>query len=304
MECLAHEGTCPGMRYAIAHIALGDSPIWARRQDGTLHAHPVYLLEYVKHGSMAFQPEGGPVRELGPGEYYIAPPDFRHGHAVRSDIATIHVGMRAEFVRRVVAEGMPGSGLPFFPDPARRASPALEALLRKLVQEARQPSPWRRLLVETLATQLVVQLVRDHGYAVPEGHGYGVADGHGPTGAAGNQGHAVVEEPVEAVDGITRVIEVILSHYHKDLTLAALAAEASMSRYHFLRQFKKRVGQTPLVYLRQIRLEQAAHLLSSTNLPVTEVALRCGFGGPNRLAEATRQAWGVSPGAYRARAQG
>lgn len=276
MEDLPHVGSCPGMRYATANVALGDTPIWSRRQEAALHSHPVYMLEYVKHGRIEFEADGEGQVDLGPGAYYVMAPGLRHGHAVREDISTIHVALRPEFVRGIVAEVLPGTGLPCFPGPARQASPALDSLLRRLTAEARQPAPWRRFLVETLAAELVVQILRDHGLVRTE------------------------EQPPQEVDGVTRAIELIMIGYDRDLSLDLLAAEAGMSRFHFLRKFRERVGLTPHAYLKQIRIEQAAELLRSTDLPVTEIALRTGFAGPNRLAEAVRGAFGMAPGALRA----
>lgn len=267
-------GTCPGLRYATANAALGETPVWGRRQQALPHAHPAYMLEFIKTGSMEFGMNGAST-SLGPGSYYIMAPGIVHSHAVEAEISTIHVALRPEFVRQVVREVVADPGLPSFPLPARRASPAMEALLRRMVQEARQSSPWRRLLVDTLATELVVQLMRDHGVA------------------------SLREQPADEADGVSRAIALILAGYDRDLTLEALAAEAGMSRFHFLRVFKRRAGLTPAAYVRQVRLEQAADLLRHSDLPVTEVAVRCGFNGPNRLAEAVRRTFGVAPGELR-----
>lgn len=272
-------GNCPGLRYATANVALGDSPIWGRRQKPAVHSHPVYMLEYIKHGIMTFGLEGDAEVALGQGNYYITGPGVSHYHGVAVDLANIHVALRPEFVRRVVVEctGQADAGWPRFPGEARPASSALESVLRRMVQEARQETPWRRFLVDTLGAELIVQLLRDHGLVIAD------------------------DAPAEMVDGITRAIELIMANYERDINLDLLAGEAGMSRYHFVRKFKERVGETPSAYVRQIRLEHAADLLRSTDLPVTEVAFRCGFGGPNRLAEAVRQAFGVTPGALRSR---
>lgn len=206
-------------------------------------------------------------------------PGEEHGHAVTEDLATIHMALRPEFVRSVAqgAAGLEGAGHIRFPDPARRATGTLESLLRRMVQEARRQASWRNLLVDTLGTELIIQLVADHGVAVAD------------------------PAPAEEGDGLTRAIEAILNRFDTDLNLSGLAAEAGMSLYHFLRRFKGRVVKTPNAYLRQIRVEQARLLLESTDLLVTEVALRCGFGGANRLAEALQSAYRATAGQLRAR---
>jgi AraC family transcriptional regulator len=62
------------------------------------------------------------------------------------------------------------------------------------------------------------------------------------------------------------------------LDLAALAAQAGLSPYHYLRLFSAALGVTPHQYLLRCRLRQAARLLADEpEQPITEVALAAGF---------------------------
>jgi len=49
------------------------------------------------------------------------------------------------------------------------------------------------------------------------------------------------------------------------LPLAALAADAELSRFHFCRAFKESTGLSPHAWLRQHRLEQAMNMLRGTD---------------------------------------
>lgn len=62
------------------------------------------------------------------------------------------------------------------------------------------------------------------------------------------------------------------------MDLDAAAAQIGSSRYHFPRLFARVVGVTPHQYLIRCRLRRDARLLAEDALPVTQVALDCGFG--------------------------
>lgn len=83
------------------------------------------------------------------------------------------------------------------------------------------------------------------------------------------------------------------------LSLGALAREADMSRYHFLRVFRRLVGQTPHQYVLFLRMHKAAVLLRTTRAPLTTVALDAGFNDLSTFIRRFRQVMGISPGAYR-----
>lgn len=82
------------------------------------------------------------------------------------------------------------------------------------------------------------------------------------------------------------------------LATATLAARAGVSERHLTRLFLKHLGQAPGRFVRQARIEAAAHLLSSTTLP--SVAARCGFGTVETLRQAFVTRYGIPPSRYRA----
>ena len=86
--------------------------------------------------------------------------------------------------------------------------------------------------------------------------------------------------------------------YAEPLTITALAAEAGISEVHFRKEFKKYFGQSPLAYLKGVRLEQASRLLLSGEYSVAEVAMRCGFESISYFSYEFRRLKGISPAAY------
>ena len=88
--------------------------------------------------------------------------------------------------------------------------------------------------------------------------------------------------------------------YAEPLDLDALAAEAGVSKYHFLRCFAATYGRTPAVYLAERRIERAQDLLRATNLTVTEVCMLVGYTSLGSFSTKFRQLVGLSPSEYQA----
>jgi transcriptional regulator GlxA family with amidase domain len=88
---------------------------------------------------------------------------------------------------------------------------------------------------------------------------------------------------------------------HPDEThsVGALAARAGLATRSFARRFKHATGETPMQYLQALRLREARALLQHSDLPVADIAWRCGFSSPSRFAQAFRSSGNLSPRAYR-----
>jgi AraC family transcriptional regulator len=86
------------------------------------------------------------------------------------------------------------------------------------------------------------------------------------------------------------------------LTLASMARRAGKSRFHFHRDFRKQVGETPRKYIERLRLEQAAAQLIGSSASVRQIALQCGFSSHEVLTRAFRRQFGCPPLRYRATA--
>ena len=96
----------------------------------------------------------------------------------------------------------------------------------------------------------------------------------------------------------------IEAHSSEPLTLEAVAGEAAMSPFHFLRVFARVIGVTPHQYLVQCRLRSAARLLADDARSITEIAVDVGFGDLSNFVRTFRRAAGISPRAYRQMAAG
>ncbi|MEL6259864.1 MAG: AraC family transcriptional regulator [Cyanobacteria bacterium J06626_6] len=100
---------------------------------------------------------------------------------------------------------------------------------------------------------------------------------------------------------LARVIDYMQANLARDVSIADLASLACMSTSHFSRSFKKSVGISPYRYLMQQRVEQAKQLLEQRSIPISIIALECGFANQTHLTKVFRQIIGVTPKAYQKR---
>lgn len=98
---------------------------------------------------------------------------------------------------------------------------------------------------------------------------------------------------------LRRVLEFMRHHYAENLTLAELAREAGVSRFHFVTLFKNACGATPHQYLIKLRMNAAAALLEDLDLSVKEIAFRCGYADKSRFSAAFRAHFSQAPAEYR-----
>lgn len=91
------------------------------------------------------------------------------------------------------------------------------------------------------------------------------------------------------------------AHLDRPISVAELAARASMSPSTFHRRFQASTGDTPLRWLHRQRVDRARELLETSDLEIETVARRAGFGTAANLREHFRRQTGLSPTAYRAR---
>ncbi|WP_181770532.1 AraC family transcriptional regulator [Amycolatopsis pittospori] len=83
------------------------------------------------------------------------------------------------------------------------------------------------------------------------------------------------------------------------LGLADIAGAVHLSVFHFLRVFKEKTGETPHRFLARLRIEEARRLLRDTDLPIAQIAPRCGFSTPGALSAAFLRHTGSRPSEYR-----
>lgn len=98
---------------------------------------------------------------------------------------------------------------------------------------------------------------------------------------------------------LARVRDYIRSHYAHDMTVSDLAAVAGLSRAHLTRAFSAAYHMPPHVYLNAVRITEAQARIRR-GMPLSVVALDCGFADQSHFTRRFKGGVGVTPSAWRA----
>jgi len=99
---------------------------------------------------------------------------------------------------------------------------------------------------------------------------------------------------------LTRLVEVIEEHINEpELSALFLEKSFSMSKMQLYRKLKTMTGMTPGEFIKHIRLNQAANLLATTSLNVTEIFYRTGFNNQSYFFREFRKRYNCAPNEYR-----
>jgi AraC family transcriptional regulator len=153
-------------------------------------------------------------------------------------------------------------------------------LIRKLMQEALSPGLASEMLVESIASTLLIDAVR---HIV----GHDVAEDAADDRAKLSAAHLKqIEDYLDSLDvGVPQVAE--------------LARICGFSTHYFARLFHRTTGQQLSRYLADWRTDRANFLLSQTELPLKEIAFRLGFSNAANFSTAFRKDMQMPPGQFR-----
>jgi AraC-like DNA-binding protein len=102
---------------------------------------------------------------------------------------------------------------------------------------------------------------------------------------------------------LCRALTAMLDRPEQAFTVAGLAEVAGMSRSVFAARFGAAVGRSPMEFLKTLRLERAAHLLTGTDLPVKSITTRVGYSSRSSFTRAFVTSRGIDPTAFRSTAR-
>ncbi len=86
---------------------------------------------------------------------------------------------------------------------------------------------------------------------------------------------------------------------NEELSVDEVALRLHMSRVHLFRKLKNITGQSPSLFIRQIRLQKAKEMLQLGELSVSEVAYATGFKDPAYFSRVYRERYGHAPSKMR-----
>ncbi|MBQ6680520.1 MAG: helix-turn-helix transcriptional regulator [Lachnospiraceae bacterium] len=108
-----------------------------------------------------------------------------------------------------------------------------------------------------------------------------------------------IDMKTEKPSALGDVLSYINSHFRDDPDIDRLAGIVHISRYHFIRVFKKETGLTPHNYIVNLKIRAVKHLLQTTNLPIKDICFETGFSSESVLCAAFKRSTGMSPSEYR-----
>lgn len=163
---------------------------------------------------------------------------------------------------------------------AGRTDPTLLGLARALVPAFNRPGELTALFVDRVQLAVATHLV----------NGYSGVD----------PGHTLVRPKVGLAPWQQRrAAHMLLDRLDADLPLADLAAECGLSTGHFARAFRVSFGLPPHRWLLRERVRRAVHLMSTTDGPIDEIAVQCGFVDQSHLNRVFRRVMDMTPAAWR-----
>lgn len=108
---------------------------------------------------------------------------------------------------------------------------------------------------------------------------------------------------IELYKRLSRAMDVLRSGFCEAISLDQLAAEACLSKYHFLRLFRQAYGLSPYQYIQQLRIEKARVLLTDSFLSIADIADLLGFDNSQSFSRLFFQKMRLYPTQYRLRSK-
>lgn len=157
---------------------------------------------------------------------------------------------------------------------------ALHATLQLLASEMSDQAPGSELVANRLAEVLFIQAIRAH-----------VASG----ADCCNPGwlRAIFDPQIGAA------LKAIHDNVDHLWTVESLAEAAGMSRSAFALRFKELLGQAPLEYVTEWRMQKAVQLLRERGKKLFEIAKRVGYESDAAFSKAFKRVLGITPGEHR-----
>lgn len=248
----------------------------------------------IQSGDSWLQLEGQPAAPLRPGDFVIFPRDSKHLITSGPDIPqntpvnepppwddtlplTQMICGYFEFQSRAawpLLDSLPDA---LVLDLARTVLGDTRTVLNLMISETQIHQPGRAAVVDKLAYVLLVHALRTQ-----------IA-----TGLTGGMLAALADPKIGAV----------LNHLHRSpeapWTVASMAAQAGMSRASFSNKFRTMLGETPMNYLIQWRMQVAIDALASTDQSVAQIAEAAGYRSEAAFRNAFKNVVGEPPGTFR-----
>ncbi|MGG5836198.1 helix-turn-helix domain-containing protein [Huaxiibacter chinensis] len=255
---------------------------WFNKHDTvTVKSNHHTLSLYVADGYESYhKTPGGWKNGGGPDRFCLMPKESESSWDIRDDLSFVHLYCTDEHLREIGEKIWDKSPASIALDEKTFASdPKITTLYRQFLLGCDWQQPANQLTLSTASTLLLTHLV---------------------------QHYSSVQWKLPVVTGglspyvLRNTLAYIDANLSQPLTLDELAQQAALSEYHFARMFRQSMGRAPHQYVMQQRLEKAKALVLANELPLTEIALACGFSSASHFSNRFKVATGFTPSQLRA----
>ncbi|MFS2057447.1 helix-turn-helix domain-containing protein [Kosakonia cowanii] len=272
---------------AVLHnsVALHDGiqlAAWSNKRDTiTQYCNHHTLSLYIADGYESYhKTASGWKNGGGPDRFCLMPKESESVWDIRDNLAFVHLYCTDEHLREVGEKVWDRSPANFTLDEKTFSQDAsITALYRQFLLGCDWQQNANQLTLSTASTLLLTHLVQH----------YSNVQWQLPTITGGLA-------PV----ALRNVLEYIEAHLGEPLLLCDLAAQVSLSEYHFARMFRQSMGVAPHQFVMQRRMARAKALLLSSNRSLTDISLACGFNSASHFSNRFKAAKGITPSQLRA----
>lgn len=250
-----------------------------------LHHHPAWEISWIVTGS-GHRLTGGTLEVCRTGEVILVPPELPHGWMFEDTGTPFTENITVQFPENTLATAAAFPELNRHTETLKSLHTAVEITgeaadeIRMQMTYLSEAGPAGRLL------RLIgmVPVLSDSRYWRV------IGDGDLPDCRTPGQNPFLMEA----------VYSYILAHYGEKIPLSAIADTASMSETAFCSFFKRNAGETFSSFLNRFRVKMASKmLLLHPDLPIADIAFRCGFNDIPHFHRMFRRYAGLTPGSLR-----
>jgi AraC family transcriptional regulator len=243
------------------------------------------LSLYVAEGYECYQKVPGGWRNGGgPDRFCIMPEQYESSWDVRGPLSFVHLYFTHSHLRQLVEQVWDRSPQAINVDAKSFVQdPQITLLYRQFLMGCHWQEPADHLILSSACGLLMTHLLRHYSqlnWSLPR-----VSGGLAP----------VV---------LQRIKDYIAGHLDRGLLLTDLAQQAGLSEFHFARMFRQSTGLAPHQYVMSERLHKAQELLRHSHLPLTQIALACGFSSASHFSSRFKAAYGMAPLLFRQQSRG
>ncbi len=212
-------------------------------------------------------------------KFFAINPGQEHGFSVTGKVQDFNAVFIDKEYFRQIHRLLYGQSMLEFNNENNIISSNLYQLFNEFIAEYNNKQPGYEFVLQSYNIQIIVNIIRE----------FGNNSNNKKLKLKNYQDKKIVEMAIEYIN----------AHYKDDFTLEQLAHEVNYSPFHFIRIFKKEMGQTPFEYLQDLKIEKAKLMLRQTNKNITDICFATGFNNRSYFSSIFKKRVGVAPSEYR-----